>query len=601
MPVWRITAVFSAFVAFTATFVILPVYAAPGPEAEPVKTSVDEVALGSVAAPAPEADLQHGTTEPVTGVQSTAPVLTVRETDVDEFSLVGVSWANDPAVTDTLVQVRVQDASGDWGEWTEIGTETTQPNSEADAAPKLRGGTEPLWTGPSNGVEAELVTRSGAQPTDVTLDLIDPGESDADTAVLGSPDITDSAHAASAMPAVYSRAQWGADESLMTWAPQYSSTVKAAVLHHTAGSNDYSAAQVPAILRGIYRYHAVTRGWGDIGYNVLADKYGRLWEGRRGGLSRPTIGAHTLGFNSYTFGVSMIGNYDTAPTTGPLIAAAVSFMSWKLSLYHVNPLATTTLVSGGTDKWAAGRSVTFPTILAHSDTKSTECPGRYGYAKLPEIRSRVASLTYQSSFIKALYEDMLGRAADEAGLRSWTDAIARGWSKRSVVRGFANSSEYRKLRITQAYQQVLGRNPDPIGMNSWLTALARGTARLDLIGPTLMKSREFYERGGSSDAAFVDNIYQAALGRHAAPSEVDYWAPIRRLFGAGVVMADVWFSQEARLRRIGQAYDYWLDRAASAAERLHWYPLVARYGDEQLREELVVSSEYAGKAAARFP
>src|SRR4051794_34271491 len=321
--------------------------------------------MGSVEDPAPAADVQEGTTEPVAGVPDTAPTLTVRETDVDEFSLVGVSWANNPAVTDTVVQVRVQDADGDWGEWTEIGTETTQPNSDADAPPKLRGGTDPLWTGPSHGVEAELVTRSGAQPTDVKVDLINPGESDADAAILGNPGITDQANAATAMPAVYSRAQWGADESLMTWAPQYSSTVKAAVIPHTAGSNDYTAAQVPSILRGIYRYHAVTRGWGDIGYNVLVDKFGRVWEGRRGGLSRPTIGAHTLGFNSYTFGVSMIGNYDTAPTTKPLIDSVVAFISWKLSLYHVNPLATTTLVSGGTDKWAAGRSVTFPTILAH--------------------------------------------------------------------------------------------------------------------------------------------------------------------------------------------------------------------------------------------
>src|SRR3712207_1623660 len=101
----------------------------------------------------------------------------------------------------------------------------------------------------------------------------------------GKPEITDQAHAASAMPPIYSRAQWGADESLMGWDPQYAPTIKAATIHHTADGNNYAAADVPAILRSMYAYHAVSRGWGDIGYNVIVDKFGRAWEGRTGGLA----------------------------------------------------------------------------------------------------------------------------------------------------------------------------------------------------------------------------------------------------------------------------------------------------------------------------
>ena len=121
------------------------------------------------------------------------------------------------------------------------------------------------------------------------------------------------------------------------WAPEIASTIKAATVHHTADSNDYSAADVPAIMRSIYRYHAITRGWGDIGYNVLVDKFGRIWEGRAGGLSKPVIGAHAGGFNTYTFGVSMMGNYDTAPTTPPMIDSVAAIIAWKLSLFSVDP------------------------------------------------------------------------------------------------------------------------------------------------------------------------------------------------------------------------------------------------------------------------
>src|SRR4051812_8786393 len=47
----RILAGLIAFLAMTATFVVLPVYAAPAPPARPVTPTSDEVPLGSVAAP----------------------------------------------------------------------------------------------------------------------------------------------------------------------------------------------------------------------------------------------------------------------------------------------------------------------------------------------------------------------------------------------------------------------------------------------------------------------------------------------------------------------------------------------------------------------
>ncbi|MGR7023809.1 N-acetylmuramoyl-L-alanine amidase [Geodermatophilus sp. URMC 62] len=381
----------TAFVAFTGTFLVLPVYAEPAPEPVPVEVTAEEVTLGSVDAPAPEADVQQGTTDPVAGVGATAPTLTVRQTDLDEFSMVSVNWAYDPAVTDTVVNVRVQDEDGDWGEWTETGTEDATPDPGSDRS-GWRGGTSPLWTGPSRGVEAELVTRSGAQPTDVQLSLVDPGESEADSGPQV-PEITDTAEAALAMPPVYSRAQWGADEDLMTWAPQYASTIKAATLHHTASGNGYSADEVPAILRGIYYTHAVTNDWGDIGYNVLVDRFGRLWEGRKGGLASTVVGAHAGGWNTGTFGVSMIGNYDVVDTPQAMVDSVAAVIAWKFSLYGVNPTGTTQLTGGGsgTSRYPAGTTITLPTVFGHRDVGNTACPGRYGYSRLPEIRTKVAA------------------------------------------------------------------------------------------------------------------------------------------------------------------------------------------------------------------
>src|SRR4029453_13282852 len=189
---------------------------------------------------------------------------------------------------------------------------------------------------------------------------------------------------AAAAPAIHTREDWGADESIRTWKPEYAPTIKAATLHHTVNTNDYTAAEVPAMIRAIYRYHAVSRGWGDIGYNVLVDKFGQVWEGRYGGLEGTGMGAHARGYNTGAVGVAMLGNYDSLDTTAPMIDAAEAFIAWKFALFHVDPTATATFPGGG------GRKV--PTIFGHRDVGSTACPGRYGYARLSEMRTGVAQL-----------------------------------------------------------------------------------------------------------------------------------------------------------------------------------------------------------------
>lgn len=87
-------------------------------------------------------------------------------------------------------------------------------------------------------------------------------------------------------PPIISRAEWGADESLRCGSPQYDNGIRAAVVHHTAGNNDYSPLESAGIVKAIYTYHSKTLGWCDIAYNALVDKYGQVFEGSAGASPR---------------------------------------------------------------------------------------------------------------------------------------------------------------------------------------------------------------------------------------------------------------------------------------------------------------------------
>jgi hypothetical protein len=191
-------------------------------------------------------------------------------------------------------------------------------------------------------------------------------------------------------PAIVSRAAWGANEEIVRANPIIAPTIKLAIVHHTAGTNDYTPAQSAAIVRGIQLYHVKGNGWNDIGYNFLVDRYGTIYEGRGGGTDKNVVGAHALGFNMSTVGVSLMGNFSHASPTTSQQDALVKLLAWRLDVAHVDPLSTVVYTSGGNTKWRAGRLVTLRAISGHRDTGPSECPGYGAYQLLPSLARRVS-------------------------------------------------------------------------------------------------------------------------------------------------------------------------------------------------------------------
>ncbi|NMF10110.1 N-acetylmuramoyl-L-alanine amidase [Corynebacterium xerosis] len=324
-----------------------------------------------------------------------------------EFSMFALTWREAPEVTAFF---RAERPDGSWSEWFA---------ADAQNAPGEQGngllGTEPVYVGRTTAVQVstfglnvfgesledlvDVVKRAGAGDFAGLADLLGPVALhdvqgvfiDGGVTPEGIEPVADDSDV-TGMPRVITRAGWGADESIRSQNPTYDEKLVAATVHHTAGANNYSQAEAAGIVRGIYKYHTAVLGWGDIGYNALVDKYGNIYEGRYGGLTKNVQGAHAGGFNKGTFGISMMGDYSTAHPTPAMINSVGAMIGWRMRIAGLDPSGKATLTSQGykTAKYGAGQQATLPSIFAHRDVGDTTCPGAAGYAQMDRIRSIAA-------------------------------------------------------------------------------------------------------------------------------------------------------------------------------------------------------------------
>lgn len=322
---------------------------------------------------------------------------------VKGYGAIGVTWEPGTGVEEGQIAVQARTrVDGAWSDWEELHYNAEEgPDLGSPDALGARPGTDPLIIGDVDEVQTRVVTARGVETPDLQMAVVDPGAS-AGTA-LEEPTIstgTASEVAADttietdqgalklqagttvARPTIYSRRQWGANESLRKGTVSYGK-IAAGFIHHTVNANTYSADQVPAIIRSIYAYHTQTKGWNDVGYNFLIDRFGRIWEGRYGGVDKAVIGAHTQGYNSYSFAASAIGNYEEAQPSTATLDAYARLYAWKLSLHGI--------AANDTSQYVGSRY--FQAINGHRDAGQTACPGRYLYAKMPDIRA--AARKYQ--------------------------------------------------------------------------------------------------------------------------------------------------------------------------------------------------------------
>src|ERR1035437_8559867 len=297
----------------------------------------------------------------VTPVQDVAGAVTV----------VGVTWPKGAVSAGGQFQIRTL-SGATWSQWQQLNV----IDGGRDGAATV--GTDPYVVTGASKYEVRSLTTQATAPVAATVQAIDPGTSSADS-VQQTPG---GASAATAKPTIYTRA-WTADESLMQWDPSYGK-ISVGFVHHTDTSNDYTPDQVPGIIRGIYAYHAQTLGWGDIGYNFLVDRFGRIWEGRYGGMDKPVIGGQVYNYNQVSTGVAAIGTFTSAAVPQAMTDALKKLRAWSVSLAAIP--------ATGASPIQAPNGVNIQRISGHRDVGGTTCPGDSMYARLPEIRAGAAAI-----------------------------------------------------------------------------------------------------------------------------------------------------------------------------------------------------------------
>jgi N-acetylmuramoyl-L-alanine amidase-like protein len=300
------------------------------------------------------------------------------------FSMVGVSWRSPERVR---IELRVRLGDGAWSPW----VLASAGGHAGDGQTGLFG--EPVWVSEADQVQLRGVSGvDGVRVHTVPIagSVVRPPAA-ASALALAAPSLP----AGPGQPPIIARSAWAGGRARTRAGPFYGS-VELAFVHHTDNPNGYSRAAVPAMLLAMFDYHRYVRGYYDIAYNFIIDAFGRIWEGRAGGIDEPVLGAHAGGFNGVSTGIAVLGTFMDSVPPAPALDALERLLGWKLSLHGVPARGDVRVEVNPADAFYTpfrpGQRVLLPRIAGHRDGDLTDCPGDAFYHRLPAVRPRVAAL-----------------------------------------------------------------------------------------------------------------------------------------------------------------------------------------------------------------
>lgn len=532
--------------------------------------------------------------------------------------MVALSWDGTRSGPDGPASGRVSLRSsqgGTWTGWTQYAPDPSDQGGEGAG----RVGSGVVYLGEA-GAEAVEV-RVDAGPL-VDLEVLRLRHHPGEATVVETPRPT---NRAAALPAIRPRSAWTTKPYACSGGPQVADSLRYVVVHHTASSNSYTQAGVPGILEGIRAYEVSSLGWCDMAYNFIVDKFGTIWQGRAGDITKPVIGGHAKGFNTGSVGVSLLGQFDAATSspapgtpTAVMMDSAARLVAWKLSLAGLDPKGTVSVVSGGSTRYTAGTRVTLPVISYHQQSSLTACPGSRVIGQFPAFRDKVASymsvveppppttswtpFTSVEDLVWQQYVDFRRDPGTYEERRQWAVDLTNGQNRNALVAALMRSPSVDKgsASAIRLYLAYFGRIPESGGIRYWWTRMDGGYG-IRSVSADFAYSAEFRSRyGGLTDEAFVRLVYRNVMGREGEAGGIAYWTEqlrLRRESRGGVM---VQFSESAeygaRTRDVVEVihvHEVMLGRAIATDAHMRWVARVHSEGIGALIGTLFGSTEYA--------
>jgi predicted esterase len=207
---------------------------------------------------------------------------------------------------------------------------------------------------------------------------------------------------------------------------------------------------------------------------------------------------------------------------------------------------------------------------------------------------------HADAFATAAHHDFLGRGPTEDELARMVNLLDSGATRGMVLTRLTSSDEWLGAIVTGLYTDTLGREPDPAGLAYWVGALRSRRFTVAQVAASFYAAPEYREASGSVEA-WVDDLYDAILGRPASTHDLRYWVAQTAVRGPSWVAGRLYGSMESRRDRVTALYGSLLGRAPESDGLDYWAARVAVLGDLSLARNLAASAEYRTRAIARFP
>jgi hypothetical protein len=386
--------------------------------------------------------------------------------------MTGLSWASgDPHAVWLQTQV-----DGVWGEWETMTLSHSHGEDPVDEALHEHDD-ESATEGDRPGTDAIVLIEPDAfrflveGPIDDALAFVFRDQQSSTSSSAGPQGIARSTALVSpALPAsaslqrwpgpsfVRDRSSWDTTNCAASGATFTASSSRAVIVHHTAGSNSYTADQVPGVLRGLCAFSVGSRGFDDVGYNFVVDRFGTVWEGRTGSKTSSIRGAHALAVNSQTQGVVLLGNYTTVSPSAAQLGGLRSILDWLTGWHGIDPTADVTLVAEFSGAGhAPGEAITVDGVAGHREVGQTACPGDQFFPDLRALAASVQPTDFGSTVsvsassagtkpVGALTR-VWGRVNGYSGGRVFTQVLrASGWSTSQIVT--SSTTGYYQIPLT---------------------------------------------------------------------------------------------------------------------------------------------------------